>query len=521
MSEINEDDQSAPVSSGLDARELQTRALRGVSWSSFSSVLALPLAIAVSVVVARTLGPEGYARFAYLTFIVPFFIALSDAGFAHATTRSVSQAFASGDLERTRELVAKALGWNLARLPFLCLLVLVIARPSAFGAVLVVAFLAVSTGSAGLVFALQAENRGATLAKLAIVEGLATGAAAIAAALSGAAPTTVWAASFAAGIVVAPGWLLATSPQLRRAALRPRLPRGLGVAFWRFGLLSLASSAGYVLVFSRSEIVILEALGEQQALAVFALAYGLSQRLTTPVDTLLGPLTTALSALHAAHPDRFRAGFERALRLSAVAVALLAAAAVVGTALLAPLMYGDDYAGVGLAFAGLATVSLLQSIAQPYTALAYASGRPALLLRALGIALVVDVAVAFALIPVLGLWGAVAANAAGGLTALALTVRSTAGPASLRLAQVPVARLALLTLTSCAAAYGAGLAGGLVHDAVGVLAAFAAGVISFLLLTLVAGGLLPRSDVDVIMRMLPIGGRLAARGAALVTRAET
>lgn len=518
MPEIDADEQPAAVPIGLDARELQARALRGVSWSAFTSLLALPLAIAVSVVVARKLGADGYARFAYLTFVVPFFIALSDAGFAHATTRSVSQAFASGDVERTRELVGKALGWNLLRLPFLCVLVLAVARPDRFGAVLVVAFLTVSTASAGLVFSLQAENRGATLAKLAMVEGLATGGAAIAAALSGADATMVWAASFAAGALVAPGWLLATSRRLRRAALRPRLPRGLGIAFWRFGLLSLASSAGYVLVFSRSEIVILEALDEQRALAVFALAYGLSQRLTTPVDTLLGPLTTALSALQGAHPDRFRAGFERALRLSAVAVALLAAGALVGTALLAPLMYGDEYAGVGLAFTGLAAISLLQSIAQPYTAVAYASGRPGLLLRALGVALAVDVAVAFALIPVLGLWGAVAANAAGGLTALALTVRSTAGPASLRLAEVPVLRLVLLTGASCAAAYAAALAGSLVHDAVAVLAAFALGAPTFLVLTLIAGGLLPRTDVDVIMRMIPVGGRIAARGAALVTR---
>ena len=503
---------------GLAARELQARALHGVTWSAMSSILALPLAIGVSVVLARTLGPEGYARFAYLSFLIPLALQLSDLGFAHATTRSVSQAFANGDLERTRELLGKALGWNLLRLPLLCVLILAITRPSAVGAGLVVAFLAVSTAGAGLVFSLQAENRGATFAKLALVGTLAIAAGSVGAALLGAGPTTIWAASFASAGLVAPGWLLTVNPQLRRAALTPRLPRGLSREFWRFGILSLISGVGYVLVFSRSEIVILEALGEHQALAVFALAYGLSQRLTTPIDTLLGPLTTALSALGAAHPQQFRAGFERSLRLSATAAALLAGAALVGTALLAPVMYGEAYTSIGLAFVALAAVSLVHSLAQPYTALAYASGRPAILLRSLAVALPVDVGLALALIPPLGLWGAVVANAAGGLTALAVISRNVAGPTSLRLAGVPATRLMVLTAASCGGAYAAGLAGDLLHSGVAVVAAFVVGTVAFLALAPAMGGLLPKADVEVLLRALPPRLAFASRGLALLTR---
>lgn len=504
---------------GLEARELQARTLRGVAWSSLSGILALPIAIVVSVVVARTLGPEGYARFAYLTFLVPLLISLTDLGFAHAATRSVSQTFASGGIERTRELLSAALGWNLLRLPLLCVLVLGVARPGTLGAILVVAFLVISTGGAGLVFSLQAENRGAALAKLAFVQGLAIGGASIGAAVAGADATTVWAASFAGGAVVAPGWLLASNPLLRRAALTPRLPRRLTAVFWRFGALTLVSVTGSVLVFSRSEVVILEAFGEQQALAVFALAFGLSQRLTTPIDTLLGPLTTALSALEGAHRDRLRAGFERALRLSAVAAVLLAGTALVGTALLAPIMYGEAFRGVGLAFATLAAVSVLQSVAQPYTALAYASGRPGVLLRALAVALVADLGVAFALIPPFGLWGAVAANAAGGVVALALTMRWAAGPASLRHAGVPAARLVTISLVSCAAAYATGLAIGAVSAAIAVVGAFAAGTATVLALAQAGGGLLPPADVEALVRILPRRLTFVSRWIGLVARA--
>lgn len=514
------DDGDSGKDGGLAPSAIQTLAIRGITWSSASSVVALPLAIAVSVVLARTLGPEGYARFVYLTFIVSLTGSLMDLGFAHAMTRSVSQTFASGELERTRKLLGAALGWNLVRLPLLCVMVLAIARPGPLGTVLVITVIAVSTAGAGLVFSLQAENRGATLAKFALVEGLASGAATIGAALAGADATTVWAVSFASGAVVAPAWVVAANPRLRRAALTPRLPRGLTAGFWRFGILSLVSALGTTLVFSRSEIVLLEALDEQRALAVFALAYGLSQRLTTPIDTFLGPLTTALSALGGAHPQRFRAGFERALRLSAVASAFLAGSALVGLALLAPLMYGKAYSGVGLAFTALAVVSLLQSIAQPYTALAYASGRPAILLRALAVALLADVAVALALIPSFGLWGAVAANAVGGLTALALTLRAVAGPASLRLADVPVLRLAGVTGTSCAAAYAAGLLGGSFHDAAGAVAAFALGPASFLALMRATGGVLPKRDIEVLLGILPRRLNFISGGVRLMARPD-
>ena len=514
------DEHGDRTGSGLAAGELQVLALRGVTWSSISSLVGLPLAIVVSVVLARTLGPEGYARFAYLTFLVPLVISLTDLGFAHAATRSVSQTFSSGKLDRTRELLGAALGWNLLRLPLLCVIVLAIARPALLGAVIVIACLVLSTAGAGLIFSLQAENRGATLARLSLAQALAVGVGTIGAALAGADATTVWAASFASGSVVAPAWLFASNPRLRRAALTPRLPRGLSTGFWRFGFVSLLSVLGGTLVFSRSEVVILEAFEEHHALAVFALAYGLSQRLTTPIDTLLGPLTTALSGLGAAHPQRLQAGFERALRLSVVACAFLAGATLVGTALLAPLMYGEDYAGVGLAFTALAAISLLQSIAQPHMALAYASGRPGVLLRALAVALVADVGVALALIPPFGLWGAVAANAVGGLTALALTIRAVAGPASLHVAEVPVPRLAAVTAASCLAAYAAGVAAGSLHEAVGVIAAFAVGTAGFAALTSAIGGLLPKTDVDAMLAILPRPLSFVSRGAALATRSE-
>lgn len=92
-------------------------------------MLALPLAIGVSVVLARVLGPHEFARFAYLVFLVPLFYEVTDFGYAAATARSAAQAYAAGNIEATGRLVGKALGWNAIRLVPVAALVLVLARP--------------------------------------------------------------------------------------------------------------------------------------------------------------------------------------------------------------------------------------------------------------------------------------------------------------------------------------------------------------------------------------------------------
>jgi len=500
---------------GLSAPELQRRALRGAAWSMASSLVGLPLAVAVSVVVARTLGPQQFGRFALLTFLVPMLYQVTDLGVAQATVREASRTFAAGSLEATRSVIAKGAGWNLVRMPVIFGLILLVARPTPLLAIVLGVFLVLNMGGAGFAFSLNAENRGAVAAKLAFIEGLAAGVASIVAALAGASGTTVWAVAWASSIVAFPVSVALANPDLRAAALRPRLPRSLPAGFWRFGVLSAAVSLLYALVFSRSEVVILNAFGDHQALAVFALAYGLAQRLTVPVDTMLGPLVLALSALDAAHPERLRPAFERALRVASAGTAFVAAAGVAAVALLAPYMYGSAYRGVGLVFLALAAVSLVQSAAQPYVAFAYARARPGAALRAYVVALIVDVAVTVALIPSTGIWGAVAGNAVGGIVAVVLLARRAAGPASLRDAGVPAVKLAVVTASACCLAYGAGAALGQITPLLGVAVAVVVGTGTFLVSV---RGALSKGDASILSQALPSRFAPGARVVALLAR---
>jgi O-antigen/teichoic acid export membrane protein len=495
----------------LSAGELQNRTARGITWSTFAVAGSLPLAIAVSIVLARTLGPSEFARFAYLSFVVPLTLSVAELGFAPAVIRAASRSFANGDVETTRAILSKAVGWNLLRLPATCGLALLVVRPNVWQGVVMTLTIGTMLLAAGAVFSLQAENRGAVTARLGLIQTVTSSGAAILTALWTDSGTSVWILSTAGGLFVVPGWILATNPTLRRAALTPRLPRDLPDGFWRYGLSALLLATVSLLVFSRSEVLILNELGDEKALAVFALAFGLSQRLTTPVDTVLTPLIPALSAVASAHPARLGAALGRALRLSVTAVAFLAASAVVATALAAPIMFGSEYEGTGLVFVALAVVSLVQSAAQPCVAVVHALGRLGVLIRAYIFALVVDVALAVWLIPPLQVWGAVIANVVGGLLAVGLTVRATRLIHGVQSADIAFARVGGVTATAVAAAWASGSAVTSWSAPVGAAVALMVGGGSFVGMGKLVGGLLPIADAEVILAVLPERAARAVR----------
>jgi O-antigen/teichoic acid export membrane protein len=111
------------------------------------------------------------------------------------------------------------------------------------------------------------------------------------------------------------------------------------------------------------------------------------------------------------------------LRAGAFAVGLIDAAAIVPIAILVPVLYGDEFAQAAPVFVVLALAAALSIVAGPVTAFVSSRLSAGELLRANSIALVVDVVLALTLIPLLGVWGAVIANASGALTSLLLLTR--------------------------------------------------------------------------------------------------
>jgi O-antigen/teichoic acid export membrane protein len=405
----------------LPAGEIQRRAVEGSFWTGTHVALYLPVAFVANALIARNLGVDGYGELAFLTVALALAFPLANLGFTPASIQAGSRAEAAGRRGEADSLLRRSLGFHLmVELPILVGLALALTwdkpvwQVAALGTVVVLSCL-----FSGPALVLTIENRIAAGAKIAIGVNFVMQAAAVATALLTASASAVWAVRSlvpAAGLAIN---LLVIDRARRRVVLRARFPRGLGRDFWRFALLTWVGSIVGLLVFSRSEIFLLEAFDQPVALGLFALAFGLSQQMTAPADALLHPLLPAISGILSSFPERAQAAFERSTRVSALVCGGIAAAVLPLLVFAVPLIYGDEFQTAAWLLVPLALASMFQSVNNPVLAFVNARQRAGLRLKVLLVALVFDVAIAVATIPALGAWGAVLAAVAGQLIAIA------------------------------------------------------------------------------------------------------
>jgi O-antigen/teichoic acid export membrane protein len=404
----------------IPAAELQRRAITGSSWTAIHVVVSLPVAFVANAVVARSLGVSSYGHLAFLAAGLGLALAFANFGLNNALIQNGSKAEASGRRSEADDLLRRGLGFHMiVELPILVVVILTMTRSdpvwevAALGvAVLLMCFL----GPAQL--SMTIENRTAAGAQIALVMNFALQGATVATALlTGSAPA-VWAVRTLIPALALGFNLLILDRDRRRAVLLPRLPFGLGSAFWRYSLLSWGSGLVGLLVYSRSEIFLLELFHRTGALGLFALAFGLSQMITAPADAMLHALLPAVAGILTAWPERAAQAFERATRVSSLVCGGVAAVIIPTLFSAVPLIYGGAFRTAAWLFVPLAVVSAFQSANNPVTAFVNGRQRGGLILKFTVVALVVDVAVAVALIPPFGTWGAVAANVAGQLVGL-------------------------------------------------------------------------------------------------------
>jgi O-antigen/teichoic acid export membrane protein len=421
MRDVREDRAEA-----IPAAELQRRAISGSAWTVVHTLVSVPVAFAANAVVARSLGVSSYGHLAFLTASFTLAVTFADFGFSTALVQRGSRAEAGGRRLEADDLLRRSLGFHaVAELPILVVIVLALTRGDpAWIAVALLTAVVFTTFLSGGALSLTIENRTALAAQVSIALNLVLQGGSVAAALATRSSAAVWAVrTLIPALALGINFLLLERHR-RRAAVRPRLPSGLGSVFWRYALFSWASGLLALLVYSRSEVFLLQLLHKQEALGLFALAFGLSQVITAPADAMLHPLLPAVSGLLSAWPERALAAFERSMRVSALIGGGIAATVIPTLVFAVPLIYGASFASAAWLFVPLALVSTFQSTSNPVLAFTNARQRGALIFKATSAALIVDVIVAVALIPPFGAWGAVAANVAGqpvGLIWLALT----------------------------------------------------------------------------------------------------
>lgn len=410
----------------LDRATLQGRAVRGALWTLVHVLVSVPVAFVTNVVIARLLGTADYGRLAFLSALQGTAAAILGLGSGAALIQFGAKAYAARREDEVDAMISRVQGLQLlVTLPLLTLLTVAVARlPLDLVIVLVVFGVLVPTTAGVALDCMLIENRSATSAKIAMAGNLAAQVLAVGAALALRSGDAVWAARLAVEGMAVLASIAVIRPRHRRAVLRPRRPTGLGRPFWRFALLSMVGGVVAGLVMSRSEVFVLQWLGSAEDVGLFALAFGLSAHVFAPAMALIGPLTPALAALHEVESvDIVRQAFLRTMRTASTVSGGAVAVLVAPVGLLVPLVYGREYADASpfvIAFGAIGATTMLTAPVSAFV-LARLSAGPAL--RANLLALGVDLAAAVILIPGVGIWGAVVANALGALSLLVLLLR--------------------------------------------------------------------------------------------------
>ena len=486
----------------------------GGLWTLLSRVLPQAQLLVLSIVVARYLGPDEMGRQSYIAFVALACVQAATAGLPGAVSRFV------GELLGSRKGGQALSIYRLTR------------RVEALGSVLVLAVLVgaaflgstprsawILAGISAALAVLQAVPAallmGAQRWRQAWMPGLVTGVATV--------PAVVVALELGGGIsglfaveaVAVFINLVWTSALARRleGALAPAEPVDpeLRRRFWSFAASTSVIVIISFVVWRRSELFILQHYSTDAQIAFYSIAFaavsGLS-KLPETVETVAMPAVANL--MGTGQDERIARGFWRAMRLLVLATfPLVAGMAVAGPALL-ELAYGSDYADAGPVLLVMLAPLLVQPMLRVSEGVLYGLGRPGFIVIAGLVATVVDIGLAFLLIPKWDAVGAAVANGAAilvaGLPCLWLAVRLH------RPVLLPAGPLVRAVLVSCAVALGAFAGLSLLGSIAAVVLGAAAGLVCALLLRPLAA-----EDADWLASALgDQGGR--GRAARFVTR---
>ena len=232
-------------------------------------------------------------------------------------------------------------------------------------------------------------------------------------------------------------------------------------------------------VWRRSELFVLGHYSTDAQIAFYSIAFASISGLSKLPETLEAVAMPAVANLVGmGEHERIRRGFWLAMRLLVpITLPLVAGVAVTGPALLR-LAYGEEYSDAGPVLLAMLAPLLLQPMLRVSEGILYGLGRVKFIVIAGLVATVVDLGLAFALIPSLDAVGAAIANGAAilvaGIPCLVLAVHLHR---PVDFAVAPLLRAVLVALAVAGAAW-AGLQIGTVLAVVtGTLAFFAAALI--------------------------------------------
>jgi O-antigen/teichoic acid export membrane protein len=498
------------------ARTTGATVVRGGLWTALSHVVPQLYVLALSIAAARFLSPPEFGRQSFISFIAVSVALVLTSGMALAVMRSVAEAVGAGRTQNALAIVAWA--WRVQAVTAL-----------AGGAALVVAALLGADPEAAWVLAgafvtlgtLQSVANAVLLGvqrfRTAATIGLVTGAVMV--------PVTivVFAAGggitglFAVQAVVAAVNLTCSAVLARRALGTPtgRISADVRRVTLRFVGWTTANALVTLVVWRRSEFLFRAYYSTDVEIAHYSIAFASVAAVAAVPERLSEVLVSAFATLRGADAtERIRTGFSRSLRLLVMAtLPLTAGVAAVGPELLG-LVYGEEYREAGDVL--LAVVAVIPFLAVSSISVSFLSGlgdaRTPLVAGLF--AAVVNIALAFALVPRYDALGAGLANAGAQIAAtvaLYAAARRVSGPVDWH----PGSLVRVVVAAGACALAGVGVLS-VIGGWIGLVLAIAAGAIAFTALALALRAL---SADDAAWLNGHFGHLLGGRAGTLLRRA--
>ena len=404
---------------GTDRRE-RSPIIINSAFNAGRLIFGIAAGLVSSAVVARSLGKFEMGRYAYAIWIASLLVSIAHGGIPTALTRFVAEAAARETGYSVRKLVVRLLTWQVALALLVCLAASVILSfvhttdtvlyLLAILSVLPQAILQASTG------ALAGEQRFGKIALLSSVGALLNVGGVLAAAVMHCTAVGMLAAvAIASTLTAATGlWALHSFLDFPRQAVGKTIARadpGIMLRIGRFSFVVWCLVLLDMVVWDRSEIFFLKRYLPISEVAAYSIAFTLVIQVWRVANTVSSNLTPiAADAIGRGEPERAGQLFYRGVRY---VHAILIPACILGIGLCQPIiliLYGRQFASAVIVLQILLAVPVLMTLTEVATATIYAFEKQTFWLLALLPSTLLNIVLAWLLVPRQGAVGAALAS---------------------------------------------------------------------------------------------------------------
>jgi len=298
-------------------------------------------------------------------------------------------------------------------------------------------------------------------------------------------------------------------------------PRGLRMRMMPFALQSVASMAVSQIVWGRSEVILLKNLcSDISQVSYYSVAFTMAEQLLLVATTFGSAVGVTIFAQYGRDksklPDLAATAF-RCIALVSIPLHLIAASLAVPALLL---FYGHKFEGAAMVVALAPVLCMFKAYFAPAQSLLQSSERQIQVITATVLAGIVDIGVAWCLIPTHGAVGACIANGAAQLTAVGVMWATIIHLYHVKLPWMQVSKIAFISLLASLTAHFVAMR---LAPLWGILGGGSAAILVLFGLSYLLRVLKPEdhSRIEILARMLPNPfSRGVDRLSQLLTRSE-